>query len=104
MKKRFDAVRFQRKVREELGDVLFQIFFLARMYAEKGAFSIQDVARGCTQKMIRRHPHVFGDVQVENSDQVIENWHRMKQSEKSGTDSASLLDSVPLSLPAVMRA
>ena len=89
---------------EELGDVLFHIFFLARMYAEKGAFSIQDVARGCTQKMIRRHPHVFGEAQVDNSDQVTQNWHKMKQTEKGESDSASLLDSIPLCLPALMRA
>jgi tetrapyrrole methylase family protein/MazG family protein len=91
-------------VREELGDVLFHIFFLAGMYAEKGAFSIQDVARGCTRKMIRRHPHVFGEAQVDSSDQVIQNWHKMKQTEKGESNSASLLDSVPLSLPALMRA
>jgi tetrapyrrole methylase family protein/MazG family protein len=91
-------------VYEELGDVLFHIFFLARMYAEKGMFSIQDVARGCTQKMIRRHPHVFGGAKVDSSDQVTQNWHKMKQAEKGESDSASTLDSVPLCLPALMRA
>jgi tetrapyrrole methylase family protein/MazG family protein len=91
-------------VREELGDVLFHIFFLARMYAEKDAFNIQDVALDCTQKMIRRHPHVFGEVRVDNSDQVTQNWHKMKQTEKGESDSTSMLDSVPLSLPALMRA
>jgi len=92
------------QVCEELGDVLFHIFFIARMYEETDAFSILDVARGCTQKMIRRHPHVFGETQVDSSDQVTQNWHKMKQTEKGEPYSASLLDSVPLCLPALMRA
>jgi tetrapyrrole methylase family protein/MazG family protein len=91
-------------VREELGDVLFHIFFMTRLFQERGHFSIYDVAQEIADKMIRRHPHVFGNAQVEDTEQVRENWHKIKKKEKKHAPKASILDSVPKQLPALMRA
>jgi tetrapyrrole methylase family protein/MazG family protein len=89
---------------EELGDVLFHIFFMARMFEETGQFSIHDVARVSTEKMIRRHPHVFGAHRVESPDDIIQNWQKIKMSEKNMTANISVLDSIPAKIPALMRA
>lgn len=91
-------------IREELGDVLFHIVFIARMFQEDGQFDLQDVAEGITHKMIRRHPHVFGDRTVSGSEEVIQNWHQIKQEERQPSQNASVFDSVPASLPSLMRA
>ncbi len=89
---------------EELGDVLFHVLFVARMHAEAGAFTLADVCRAISDKMIRRHPHVFGSTTVAGSDEVVRNWRRIKQDEKSNHQRQSVLDSVPASLPSLMRA
>ena len=91
-------------VREELGDVLFHIVFITRLFQEMGGFSVYDVAGDITEKMIRRHPHVFGATRVDNTDEIRQNWHQIKQNEKKQSKNASVLDSVPLKLPALMRA
>jgi len=90
-------------VQEELGDVLFHIVFITRLFQEKGRFSIYDVAREITTKMIRRHPHVFGTARVDNSDAVKHNWHKIKQDENKQGQKKSIIDSVPKRLPALMR-
>ena len=79
-----DAIESNRaeEVREELGDVLFHIVFITRLFQETGDFSVYDVARDITEKMIRRHPHVFGTTRVDNTDEVRQNWHKIKQNEK----------------------
>jgi tetrapyrrole methylase family protein/MazG family protein len=90
----------------ELGDLLFHIVFLARIFEEVGDFNIDDVVEAINTKMIRRHPHVFGEVQVSSSDEVRQRWHDIKVAEvkdKNTLQSASL-DSVPSNLPALMRA
>jgi tetrapyrrole methylase family protein/MazG family protein len=92
------------EVREELGDVLFHIAFITRLFHETGHFSIYDVARDITEKMIRRHPHVFGTARVDNTDQIRQNWYQIKQNEKKQSNKESVLDSVPINLPALMRA
>lgn len=91
-------------VREELGDVLFHIVFITRLFQETGDFSVYDVAGDITKKMIRRHPHVFGAARVDNTDEIRQNWHQIKQNEKKQSKKESVLDSVPLKLPALMRA
>jgi MazG family protein len=91
-------------VQEELGDVLFHIVFITRLFQETGDFSLYDVARGITEKMIRRHPHVFGNVRVDSTDEVRQNWYEIKQNEKKQSKKESVLDSVPIKLPALMRA
>ncbi len=92
------------QIREELGDVLFHIVFIARMFQERGEFGFSDVAQTVTEKMIRRHPHVFGEKTVNSSEEVIENWHKIKLNEKKSSQKLSLLDSVPVQLPALIRA
>ena len=92
------------EIQEELGDVLFHIVFIARLFQEAGQFDLPDVAEEITQKMIRRHPHVFGDRTVSNSEEVIQNWHKIKLNERKSSPNPSILDSVPASLPSLMRA
>jgi len=89
---------------EELGDVLFHIVFIARMFQERGEFDLSDVAQTITEKMTRRHPHVFGEENVNSSEEVVENWHKIKLSEKKSTPQQSTLDSIPVQLPALIRA
>ncbi|MFH2218042.1 MAG: nucleoside triphosphate pyrophosphohydrolase [Pseudomonadota bacterium] len=89
---------------EELGDVLFHILFIARLFQENGRFSIQDVARVITEKMIRRHPHVFGNDTVSSTEEIRNRWHAIKMKEKNPDEGTSILDSVPTGLPALMRA
>jgi tetrapyrrole methylase family protein/MazG family protein len=89
---------------EEMGDVLFHIFFMARLFEEMESFNIDEVARGITDKMVRRHPHVFGNEKVDRCEDVIRNWHKIKLEEKKNTEPVSILDSIPLNLPALMRA
>lgn len=88
---------------EELGDVLLQIVFHARIAEENGDFNIEDVINGVCEKMIHRHPHVFGDVNVENSSQVLQNWEEIKKKEKGVSDQTTVLQGVPNNLPALMR-
>ncbi len=91
-------------VREEMGDVLFLILFLARLYQEKGLFDIDAAARCSAEKMTRRHPHVFGGTTVDSTEAVKAQWHVIKQAEKKPEHRTSLLDSIPASMPALMRA
>ena len=91
-------------IREELGDVLFHIVFIARMFQERGEFNLSDVAQSIIEKMIRRHPHVFGEEKVDSSEKIVENWHKIKLSEKKSTVKQSSLDSLPVQLPALIRA
>jgi MazG family protein len=89
---------------EELGDVLFHILFLTQMHTEKGQFDLEDVCRGISEKMKRRHPHVFGSAPVADSAEVVRNWQRIKSAEKGAGLRSSVLDAVPTSLPGLMRA
>jgi len=87
---------------EELGDLLFQIVFLSRLATEEGHFTIDDVIRGISEKLVRRHPHVFGSEVAETAEVVARNWEEIKREEKGGN--RRLLDSVPRSLPALLAA
>lgn len=91
---------------EELGDLLLQIVFLSRLAQEEGAFTARDVVRGIVEKMIRRHPHVFGGERVADSDEVLRNWERIKEQEKAerGEHRRGVLDGLPPGLPALVRA
>jgi tetrapyrrole methylase family protein/MazG family protein len=86
---------------DELGDLLLQVVFHATLAAEAGAFDIDEVAEQNRRKLVRRHPHVFGDVEVEDADEVLANWEQIKQEEKQRD---SLMDDVPSGMPAVARA
>jgi len=94
------------ELEEELGDLLLQVVFHCQLASERKAFDFDNVARHITDKLIRRHPHVFGDVKVQNVDQVWANWEKIKRAEKHGTHRArpSALDGVPKHLPALQRA
>ena len=93
------------KVCHELGDLFFQILFLSRMAEERKEFDFVEVVKGITEKMIRRHPHVFGHVNVSCPDEVERNWARIKKAERGvWHDTSSQLRSVPASLPALLRA
>jgi len=91
---------------EELGDLLLQVVFHCQLAKERGAFDFEKVARHITDKLIRRHPHVFGDTKVTGVDQVWANWEKIKRAEKHGTRHArpSALDGIPKHLPALLRA
>jgi len=93
------------KLCEELGDVMLQVVFHARMAEEAELFGIADVLRTITEKLVRRHPHVFGDVQADTAQEVLFNWEQIKKTERTrATGKASALDGVPRELPALLRA
>src|SRR6185369_9767103 len=91
---------------EELGDLLLQVVFHCQLARERGAFDFEKVTRRLTDKLIRRHPHVFGSTKVRNVDEVWANWEMIKKAEKHGTKHArhSALDGIPKHLPALLRA
>lgn len=89
---------------EELGDLLLQVVFQAKLRTEMKQFDIEDVIRGIHDKLVRRHPHVFGDVTATTADEVLDQWERIKAREKKDTPRPSLLDHVPSQLPALLQA
>jgi tetrapyrrole methylase family protein/MazG family protein/ATP diphosphatase len=89
------------ELREELGDLLLQVVFQAELARAKGWFGPDDVVSAICEKLVRRHPHVFGDVKVSGSDEVVTNWEAIKAEEKAGR---GVLDGVPKALPALLRA
>ena len=93
-----------KEVCEELGDVLFLVLFIARLYHEKGDFDLSDLIDNAYKKMVRRHPHVFGDQNAASAEEVKQRWFKIKQGEKSNAGQASVLDSVSTRMPALMRA
>jgi MazG family protein len=89
------------EVEDELGDVLLQVLFHSTMAREAGAFDIEDVAERLREKLVRRHPHVFGEVEATTAQEVLKNWEQIKQEEKRRS---SLMDDVPVGLPGMERA
>ena len=89
---------------DELGDLLLQIVFQSQLAAEAGRFTIADVSRSITDKLVRRHPHVFADVQVRDAQEVIHNWGRIKDEERKAKGEVGILAGVPRTLPALVRA
>jgi uncharacterized protein YabN with tetrapyrrole methylase and pyrophosphatase domain len=91
---------------EELGDLLLQVVFHCQLARERGTFDFEKVARHLVDKLIRRHPHVFGTTKVKDVDEVWANWEKIKKAEKHGTRHArhSALDGIPKHLPALLRA
>ena len=96
-----EAEDLDRDLCEELGDLLYQVWFQAHLASERGAFSIVDVAQGVRDKLIARHPHVYGDIEAPDADAVRANWDAIKLQEK-GRD--SVMDGIPQTLPALLRA
>ena len=99
-----DAIRagMPHDVAEELGDLMLQVYLQAEIAEEAGDFTLNDVVEGLSRKLVRRHPHVFGDVQIAGASDVEANWDALKQAEKS--ERVSALDGVPRSLPALLMA
>lgn len=91
---------------EELGDLLLQVVFHCQLASERGAFDFEKVTRHIVDKLIRRHPHVFGDAKVKDVDAVWAQWDKIKRAEKEGTrhERPSALDGIPKHLPALLRA
>lgn len=103
----FDAIerRAWPELKDELGDLLLQVLFYAQMAEEAGYFSISDVVENLNAKLVRRHPHIFGDVSAEDADTVLKNWEAIKKEEKADkVREGGLLGEVPRSMPAVMEA
>jgi len=92
------------ELRAELGDLLLQIVFHAEMARAAGHFTIEDVVRAINEKLIRRHPHVFGDTAVKDSTEVLRNWARIKAEERQGRDDRSIVAGVPRAMAALLRA
>lgn len=103
-----DAIeaRDDHEMAEELGDLLLQVVFHCQMARERGAFDFEQVTQHLVDKLIRRHPHVFGTTKVKDVDEVWANWEKIKHAEKMGTrhERPSVLDGIPKHLPALMRA
>jgi nucleoside triphosphate diphosphatase len=96
------------KLKEELGDVLLQVLFHAQIGRERNTFTIEDVLQTLAEKLIRRHPHVFGEVTVKGAEEVVHRWEEIKRQEKADQsddgESGSALEGVPKALPALLRA
>jgi tetrapyrrole methylase family protein/MazG family protein len=91
-------------LKEELGDVLMQVIFHAQIEREQGGFDLGDIADYAVKKLIYRHPHVFGDINVSGSEEVLNNWDKLKQAERSEETVADTLKNVSRNLPALWRA
>ena len=89
---------------EELGDVLMQVVFHAIMAEEENRFDFSDVVDGVSKKLVYRHPHVFGDVEADTAEKVLDNWEKLKRAEKSQSTYSDTLRSVPAAFPALLRA
>lgn len=101
----YDQTGDYTNLREELGDLLLQVVMHAQIAREEGIFTIEDVVNEVAQKMVRRHPHVFGEVKVSGSGQVLENWEEIKKKEKAGKEQTlTPLREIPTELPALARA
>src|SRR3954452_25339610 len=96
-------------LKEELGDLLLQVIFHSTIAAEKGDFTIDEVADGITNKLVLRHPHVFGDAKLESAGDVLDNWDKLKADERAASGKnqnleGSILDDVPVHFPALLEA
>ncbi len=92
------------ELRAELGDLLLQVVFHSEMAREEGLFTVEDVIRGISEKMVRRHPHVFSDTEVKDSAEVLRNWARIKADERKEHEDNSTVSGVPRAMPALLRA
>ncbi len=98
-----DALDSQ-KISEELGDCLYALIFIAKLAEGEKRFSLRESIASVSEKLIRRHPHVFGDVKVATTDDIVRNWDKIKSQEKSSQERKKLFDGIPPSLPALPRA
>ena len=92
------------ELKDELGDLLFQVVFYAQIAKEEGRFEFDDCAAAINDKLIRRHPHVFADMNLDSSKAVLQNWEAIKTTERTASGKTSVLDNIPLAMPALSRA
>ena len=92
------------KIKDELGDLLYQILFHSKISSLKGEFNFRDVIDNLSEKMVRRHPHVFKEGELNTPDQVVKQWEEIKRNEKNQTNQKSILDNIPKNLPSLLRA
>jgi XTP/dITP diphosphohydrolase len=89
---------------KELGDLFLHLVFYSKIASEKGHFDVADVLNGVCDKLVRRHPHIYGDVKADDADAVKANWEAIKLAEKGSVDQKSVLEGVPKALPALVKA
>ena len=92
------------KIKDELGDLLYQILFHSKISSLKGEFDFRDVIDNLSEKMVRRHPHVFKEGELNTPDQVVKQWEEIKRNEKNQANQKSILDNIPKNLPSLLRA
>ena len=92
------------KIKDELGDLLYQILFHSKISSLKGEFNFRDVIDNLSEKMVRRHPHVFQEGELYTPDQVVKQWEEIKRNEKNQANQKSILDNIPKNLPSLLRA
>ena len=92
------------KIKDELGDLLYQILFHSKISSLKGEFNFRDVIDNLSEKMVRRHPHVFQEGELNTPDQVVKQWEEIKRNEKNQANQKSILDNIPKNLPSLLRA
>ena len=92
------------KIKDELGDLLYQILFHSKISSMKGEFEFRDVINNLSEKMVRRHPHVFKEGELNTPDQVVKQWEEIKKNEKNQANQKSILDNIPINLPSLLRA
>ena len=92
------------KIKDELGDLLYQILFHSKISSLKGEFNFRDVINNLSEKMVRRHPHVFKEGELNTPDQVVKQWEEIKRNEKNQANQKSILDNIPKNLPSLLRA
>jgi len=92
------------KIKDELGDVLLQVLMHSQMASEENIFDFNDVCENLSEKLIRRHPHVFDNLNVNDTDEILKNWEKIKVTEKGYTDRKSAIDGIPKSFTALMKA
>ena len=94
----------EEKIIEELGDLLYTVIFYAKVAEKQNLFTIDDILEAIRLKLIRRHPHVFGEIEAKNADEVIKRWEEIKKTEKGHSDRKSALDGIPKNLPLTLKA
>lgn len=92
------------KIVEELGDLLYTVVFYAKIGEKTGRFKMEDILTAVTEKLIRRHPHVFADVKVDHVDEIIQNWEAIKKQEKKDLPPKNILEGMPQTLPTLVKA
>lgn len=96
--------RDAKKMNEELGDLLFNVIFLAKVAAKEGHFTMSDTLKAVTDKLVFRHPHVFGDKKMDDVEDIVNQWEELKKQERQKSSTKSMLDGIPKTLPALARA